>query len=597
MLNRVLTVLAVFALAFTMAAPAHANAGASGARAAKAGHQIRRCTRRRRAKRKRSSCASRPKSKRLLAYTATTKRRRRPTPRPTRKPAGSSSGPTTSSSATSPGSVPVSGARVADTPAAPLATGGPASPTGSSPGAGGSSSSGSSPGAGGSSSSGSSSGAGGSGSGASSSAGSWSAFGSHVQTWAYDDCGNGGSGASAGLVRAWVSFAEANCGRGGDAKALGDCHSGGVVFCDVIQYLDTNWIYQSGSPTWQPFSAAASESWYQHVPGSDSSRISTSAYGGGYLIDQSNPAVRSFFQSYVRSYDDADDGLMMDDQGSSLSQELYSSSCGCGSTDELSSSSALLAAHEQMSAALTHSSGQPFVQIDNALSDNPYLPTPFSMLDQATGVTGLVSEGVPESDGTLTPYYATMLDEIAYVADETSGFVVPLSYAQAGASYQSQSRRVQEATILLGYSPGHLVDWADLEQGSDDLAVWPEEGIYPTEPVQSMSAPGGNGCLAGTGEVCSTGGHNDLEVAPGVYRREFGACYDQGQAFGGCAAIVNTTGAAVTIQPSWLTGSYAHQITLPGGDVQSGGTVDLTGAPFTPGSTTIPAHDATLLAS
>ena len=199
-------------------------------------------------------------------------------------------------------------------------------------------------------------------------------------------------------------------------------------------------------------------------------------------------------------------------------------------------------------------------------------------------MTGLVSEGAPEDDGRLDPFYSTLLDQIAYVTDTTDGFVVPLSYGAAGASYQAQ-RRVQEATILLGYRPGQLVDWADLEQGSGDLAVWPEEGIYPTDPVQSMGTPGGSGCLAGTGVVCSSGGHNDLEVAPGVYRREFGTCYDQGVAFGGCAAIVNTTGSPVTVDPSWLTGAYAHQITFDGGDVQSGGTIDPPARRSAPAST------------
>ena len=396
-------------------------------------------------------------------------------------------------------------------------------------------------------------------------------------------------------MRAWVSYAEANCGRGGDAKALADCHGGGAVFCDVIQYLDTNWIFKTGSPPWQMFSAAAAESWYQHVPGSATTRVANAGYGGGYLINQSSPAVQSFFQNYVRTYYDADNGLMMDDQGPSLSQQLYYATCGCQATAEVGSDSALRAAHDAMSAAMTHSGGQPFVQIDNSLTDNPYLPTPFTMLDSATGVTGLISEGQPEYNGTLTPYYSTLLDEIAYVADRTSGFVVPLSYAPAGASYEDQSRRVQEATMLLGYSPGHLVDWAALEQGSSDLAVWPEEGIYPTEPVQSMSAPGGSGCLAGVGQICSTGGHNDLQVAPGVYRREFARCFDQGTAFGPCAAIINTTASPVTINPNWLTQTYTHQLTLTGGDVQSGGTANLTGATFTPNSTTIPAHDATTL--
>jgi hypothetical protein len=36
---------------------------------------------------------------------------------------------------------------------------------------------------------------------------------------------------------------------------------------------------------------------------------------------------------------------------------------------------------------------------------------------------------------------------------------------------------------------------------------------------------------------------------------------------------------------------------MNGGDVQSGGTINLTGTPFTAGTTTIPADDAILLSS
>ncbi len=407
-----------------------------------------------------------------------------------------------------------------------------------------------------------------------------------------DDCGEGSTTPSS-LVRAWASYVEANCGPNGVGKALTDCHSGGSVFCDVIQYLDTNWIFRQGSPPYSEFSQSASESWFQHLPGSGA-RVQTASYGGGFLINQNNAGVQSFFQSYVRSHYDSADGLMMDDQSSGLSIQLYYSTCGCSQTSELASSAALRSSHEAMSAAMTHSSGQPFVQIDNTLPANPYLPQGLDMLD-TSGVHGLLKEGSPEYNGKLDPFYSTLLDEIAYVADNTHSFVVPLSYGQAGASYQAQSRRVQEATMLLGYSPGHLVDWADLEQGSNNLGVWPEAGIYPTRPLESMGAPGGSGCLVGTGDVCTSGGHNDLQVAPGVYRREFAACYDRGASIGPCATIVNTTALPVPIVGSWLSGSYAHQMTFNGGDVQSGGTIDHAGAPFTPDTTTIGAQDAALL--
>jgi hypothetical protein len=126
--------------------------------------------------------------------------------------------------------------------------------------------------------------------------------------------------------------------------------------------------------------------------------------------------------------------------------------------------------------------------------------------------------------------------------------------------------------------------------------VWPEEGIYPTDPAESMRAPGGRGCLAGVGVVCSRGGHNDLEVSPGVYRREFRACYSRGIWFGVCAAIVNTTGRPVVVRASWLSGmAFGHRIAFVGGDVQSGGTIRIKGSPFHAGATVVYPHDGMLL--
>ena len=127
--------------------------------------------------------------------------------------------------------------------------------------------------------------------------------------------------------------------------------------------------------------------------------------------------------------------------------------------------------------------------------------------------------------------------------------------------------------------------------------MWPEEGIYPTRPVESMGAPGGRGCLAGTGIMCSRGGHNSVQVAPGVYRREFRRCYRRAGSIGACAAIMNTTGQPVVVRGRWLRGvALRHQITFVGGDVQSGGRLDLTGARFAAGHDRGRAHDAMLLA-
>ncbi len=392
-------------------------------------------------------------------------------------------------------------------------------------------------------------------------------------------------------MQQWVTYAESNCGPT-VTKAVSDCHANGVTLCTAVQYLDANWIYAQGSvPGVQ---AASSENWWQHEPGQPATaanRIAISSYGGGNVLNQSNPAVDAWFDNYVHSNYNAYDALMMDDSSGSLSNELWGS--GFSTSDELTSDTALQASHEQMAAAITHTNGTPFMQIDNALSANDNLSTPFAQLNNPSTVVGVVTEGAPMYDGTMTGYYPSELDEMAYLDHTSNDFDVLLSYDTSGSQ---QARLVQAATILLGYSQGHTVSWSDLNTNSDDLAIWPEEGIVPTQPIQTMSAPTGVDCLAGQGVTCSNGGHNDLQVATGVYRREFTQCYDHGTKFGDCAALVNTTSSPITIAPSWLTQSYGHLITLNGGDLQAGGTVNLQGATFTPGQTTIPANDAILLA-
>jgi hypothetical protein len=359
-----------------------------------------------------------------------------------------------------------------------------------------------------------------------------------------------------------------------------------------MQYLDTDWVYPADSMN---VASVASFNWWLTDPHSNQ-RIFTSSEGGGYLANQTVPSVQAFFRDFVRRHYNRDEGLLMDWQSPSLAQELYYSTCGCRTTGEIRSDAALRSAHGQMSAALTHRDGSPFVQADNTLPGNPYLPQGLHMLNHRTGVDAWTAEGEPMSNGSLMPYYSTLLDQIAYISTRTQGFVVPMSRAPQNAPYLTQTRRVQEATMLLGFRRGHLVDWADLEQGSNRLAVWPEEGIYPTSPVQSMHVPRGPGCLAGTGHVCSRGGHRSLQVAAGVYRREFRSCYRNRVRFGGCATIMNSTGRFVTVPSRWLRRHYGHQITFGGGDVQSGGSVDPAGAPGAPGATVIPPHDAVLLA-
>jgi len=410
----------------------------------------------------------------------------------------------------------------------------------------------------------------------------------HIATWSTDDGCNDGAGASAALVREWVTYAASRCGPNA-TKALNNCHANGLTYCTAVAYLDPEKVYSVGSV---PIAASAQENWWLHEPGyTDSAhRIWFSAYGGGNVLNEDNPAVDSWFHSYVAQSYNSYDALLVDETVGSMSQELYPS--GFDSTEEIPTDVALQASHEQMAAALTHQNGTPFLQIDNSLTANDNLATALPMLNNPSSVVGVITEDAPEYDGTLTLYFSTLLDEMAYVDHTADDFVVLLSYDASGSL---TARRVQAATVMLGYSPGHTVSWSDLDTSSTDLEIWPEEGILPTDPLQSMTEPGGADCLAGKGVVCPTGGHSGLEVAPGVYRREFGTCYDRGMAFGSCAAIVNTNSVPVRIQKSWLSRRYGHEVTMAGGDVQSGGTINLSGAPMIAGRTMIAADDAALL--
>jgi hypothetical protein len=427
----------------------------------------------------------------------------------------------------------------------------------------------------------------------------------HVETWATDDCGEGSS-TPASLVQEWVSYAETNCGPG-ETKANTDCHVNGTTYCTTLAYFDPSWEWQSKPQAWVPsLMAAASENWWLHQSGYGDAahRLAATCSGGvGYLTNQSNTALDNWFQNYARNNYNGWDGLLMDDTSGGISQQFYSCANPAYSTSqEISSDSQLQAAHRQIAGYMTHASGAPFLQVNNGTQSNPNLTRAWSLLNNPAAVHGLQEEGQPWDSG-LQGFYSSLLDDMAYVDNNhPSGYFVMLDSRDPGGS--PQGRRVVEATVLLGYSPGHVVDHADLELNSNNLAVWPEEGIYPTKPVQTMGAPGGNGCETGTGGTCSSGGHNDLEVASGtntndpaagVYRREFGNCYNQSVSFGRCAEIVNDTSSAVTVQSSWLTQSYGHQITMNGGDVQSGGSINVAGAGFTAGWTTIPANDAILL--
>jgi hypothetical protein len=130
----------------------------------------------------------------------------------------------------------------------------------------------------------------------------------------------------------------------------------------------------------------------------------------------------------------------------------------------------------------------------------------------------------------------------------------------AGSADQIDQRVVTTAVAWLGFRDGRTVVWPNLEFNTRNLAVWPEDQLYPTGAVQTMSS-----------------GAGDLQVAPTVWRREFAACYRGGAAIGPCAAVLNGSNSLVTVSPSWFRSRFGHSVQLRGGDALSGGTIDLNG--------------------
>ena len=406
-------------------------------------------------------------------------------------------------------------------------------------------------------------------------------------------------------MQKWLTYAETNCGPNA-TKANDDCHGpGGAHYCTTLAYFDANVVWDDN-----PLKTASgmAESWWLHAADAGAPALANRlvgtdpAFGSAYFFDQDSDAGDGWVVDYIRTSFASWDGLMMDDTGACPSCHFYAADGHPSSSLEISTTAGILGEHEKLAGLLTHPDGTPYIQVDNGIQGNSYLPNSVPLLNKPGTVVGLVAESQPWNGG-MTTYYPGLLDEIAAVDHLQSGdFIALLSYDASGSL---QARRVQAATVLLGYAPTHVVSWADLEQNSSDLAVWPEAGIYPSNAIQSMGAPGGTGCFQGTGAFCSSGGHNDIMVAAGtdslgpsdggVFVREFRDCYDQGTAFGACAALVNDSKAAVIVNAAWLAQTYHHQTTMVGGDVQSGGTLDLQGATFTVGTTAIPAYDAFLL--
>jgi len=385
----------------------------------------------------------------------------------------------------------------------------------------------------------------------------------HIATWAYDG-GYSADNVAASDVARLVSYAE------GSGKAVADCHSTSPPSCIAVMYFNPNMLYYSYHCRMDDaIISKAPESAFVHYA-SGAHRIGNSRinYCGGptrtYFMNGNSSAWQEMMNARIHASDQYD-AYYMDDTASSL-QSLSSGGGGmcpedhnaydfCHTTKEYKSDADVVASRAALAHAMTHTDGRPAKMVYNGnISPALYTSAPSNYMGAN------VESSVVWADQGRPNRYELTLNFMQQVS-KTSGFYILNSRGSGVLS----ARLIHSAVLLLGYSEGHTVSWEQFESGSSKLSIWPEALIYPTQPLQSMN-----------------GAATDLQVAPGVWRREFAGCFLAQKRFGPCAALLNANSHSVAINPKWFAQRYGHSVTFSGGDVLSGGATNLN-APL-PGS-------------
>ncbi len=416
----------------------------------------------------------------------------------------------------------------------------------------------------------------------------------HIATVASDDYTGEGAYATAAQVNQLATYTETA------GKGLRDCHSV-LLGCKAIFYmrpfaLRDNRVTSCIMHPDADIVSAAKESWFVHDAGhSDASHRIYGYDRWGCKLWGMNPnagGLQASWSNYLESSANQYDLYFVDMSPMDVRNATWFYSGGgctpwphvCLTTQELPTDTAVTNAHINFVDAMYHTNGNPMRFLYQQAYPRYTLPLDVGAIQTTNRYFGVTCEGcladIPPAPPVSPQNYAPFLDEMAAV-NRTGGEFVVLSKGTypSGSANQILQRLVTTGVVWLAYSEGHTIVQPDLERNTHGLAIWPEDMIYPNDAIESM-----------------VNGSADLEVAPGVYRREFNTCYRNGQSFGACATVVNANTSAVTIRASWLGLRYHHVIVLTGGDVLSGGIANLAGRPFVPGSTVVPAGGATLLA-
>lgn len=246
-----------------------------------------------------------------------------------------------------------------------------------------------------------------------------------------------------------------------------------------------------------------------------------------------------------------------------------------------------------------NSTGVPQRLFFNGCSDNPAAATAVNLIKMRPNIAGCITEANVSAASIRNGRVQYSLDNCARVTLSASGGIFVNGPDEDGGML---ARRQATAFNMLCYVPGREVFWEEEEWGGKYVNVFPEESIYPTQPLQSMRIP--HDCpderLSRTGEghdaygssTCSMHGHNDLLIAgTGVERREFAQCYKWSALVGRCAVVWNLNGSPVTLEGNWLSRRYAHRMEMIGGTLDEGGKIRIN-APASPSPVSIAPYDA-----
>lgn len=410
---------------------------------------------------------------------------------------------------------------------------------------------------------------------------------SHIATWAYDEYWGVGARGTAAQVREYLNYAQSGLGN---AKAADDC--AGTSACKSVFYFDPHMLYDtracgSISPDAAGFMNHAKESWYVHLTGhSDKGHRVEGHYRAScgrtvpvYAVNTLNSGVRAYYADYLHQNASKFDMFFLDDTSGQVLTQFYGAGGGfcaghwCSSTQEMRDDEAVVSEHAALANSLTHANGTAMQGVFNGLNFANGRPNDLNVLRATNRFVGVVCEDCIVNSGTFrAAMYPQVLNAMAEINRIPGASLVEINNGESpsGSVAQIAQRTITTAVAWLGYSQGHTIVWPNLEANTQNLAVFPENSIYPTQPLESMSS-----------------GATDIQVAPGVYRREFAACYNNRVAIGPCASIVNGTGSTVAVRSTWLHEAYGHVVDPIGGDIPSGGRISLTSVAFRPNVTTI----------